>query len=65
MWGDIQNHNHAIACIYFQMCFYSAGGSSVPSGGVLGSRKSGCCSSLRYLRGVSMWVEPTRDKSPD
>lgn len=53
---------HHFLCIYFQACFQSAVCSSVPSGGALGSRKSGCWSSFRYLGGVRMWVEPTRDK---
>ena len=55
--------SHHDLSIYFSTCFHSAGGSSVPSGGALGSRKSGCCSSFRYLVGVRMWVPPTEDKS--
>lgn len=42
----------------------SACGSSVPSAVALGSKKSGCWSSWRYLQGVRMWVEPTGDKNP-
>lgn len=55
--------SHDYLSIYFQIYFHSAGDSSVPSGAALGSRKSGCCSSFRYLGGVRMWVEPTRYKS--
>lgn len=57
--------SHRYWCIYFQTSFHCAGASSVPSvpsGAALGSRKSGCWSSFRYLGGVRMWVEPTRDK---
>ena len=62
-WAGLGEHRFTnYLCIYFQACFQSAVGSSVPSGGALGSRKSGCWSSFRYLGGVRMWVEPTRDK---
>lgn len=63
-WENTGIHkSHRDLFIYFQTSFHSAGGSSVPSVGALGSRKSGCCSSFRYLGGVRMWVEPTGDKS--
>ena len=53
--------NHKRRSPYLLPCPHSAGGSagpSAPSGGALGSMKSGCCSSLRYLVGVRMWVAP-------
>lgn len=66
-WGNTGIHkSHHDLCIYFKICgmyVHSAGVSSVPSGGALGSRKSGCCSSFKYLAGVRTWVEPTRDKN--
>lgn len=61
-WGKHRDLQITL-CIYFQVSFHSAGGSSVTSGGALGSMKSGCCSSFRYFGGVRMWVEPTGDTS--
>lgn len=51
--------------IYFRISFYGAGVSSAPSGRALGSKKSGCCRSFKYLGGVRMWVEPTEGENPE
>lgn len=48
--------------IYIQTSFHFGTGSSAPSGVALGSRKSGCCSSFRYLGGVRMLVPPKREQ---
>lgn len=48
--------------IYIQTSFHFVTGSSAPSGVALGSRKSGCCSSFRYLGGVRMLVAPTKEQ---
>lgn len=50
-------------CICLQALSQFSAGSSVASGAALGSKKSWCWSSFRYLGGVRMCVEPMEDKT--